>query len=316
MMKGVETSCFTRNNKGCERCNSGYYNINSECEMCSNHCDNCYNTTYCLTCDPQYYLSSTFTCEPLGDLFTKCELTLPTGGGCAICKDHHYKQKTDCIACDESCGTCVDGVSCLSCQNEYFKLTGSESKLCVSYDNLTNYETKTPIGCLKCENGYYLDNNICKTCSENCISCNNYQNCKNCVGKDYVLVDSQCVNYKNVEFCLSANNSKCTKCDGFHKPSDVGDYCVKETNYGLVVGVPLSVTVVIIVFIVAIILIVISMIQKRKQKKKDQNICNFKMSRSNIEMVELSANLVSNKTTLNLIWITMTHLRSTSRQEI
>ncbi|ELP92957.1 protein serine/threonine kinase, putative [Entamoeba invadens IP1] len=298
MMKSGETSCFTRTNKGCERCNSGYYNINSECELCSDHCDNCYNTTYCLTCDHQYYLSSTFTCEPLGDLFTKCELTLPTGGGCAICKDHYYKQKTDCIACDESCGTCVDGLSCLSCRNEYFKLSGSENKLCVSYDNLTNCVTKTPIGCVKCENGYYLDNYICKNCSENCISCDNYQNCKNCVEKNYVLVDSQCVSYKSVEFCLSANNSKCTECEGFHKPSDAGDYCVKETNYGLVVGVPLSMTFVIIVFIVAIIIIVISMIQKRKQKKKEQNICNFKMSRSNIEMVKLNANLVTNKTTL------------------
>ncbi|ELP91541.1 hypothetical protein EIN_452320, partial [Entamoeba invadens IP1] len=296
--KGVEVSCFTRNNKGCERCISGYYFNNSECEKCPNHCYHCYNTSYCLTCDPQYYLSSTFTCEPLGNLFTKCDLTLPTGGGCAICKDHYYKQKTDCISCDESCGTCVDSTSCLSCQNEHFKLSGSESKLCVSYDNLTNCETKTPIGCLRCEDGYYLDNYICKNCSENCISCDSYQNCKKCVEKDYVLVDSQCVSYKNVEFCLSANNSKCTECEGFHKPSDAGDYCVKVTNYGLVVGVPISVTFVIIVFIVAIILIAISMIQKRKQKKKEQNICNFKMSRSNIEMVKLSANLVSNKTTL------------------
>ncbi|ELP84384.1 tyrosine kinase, putative, partial [Entamoeba invadens IP1] len=152
------------------------------------------------TCDPQYYLSSTFTCEPLGNLFTKCELTLPTGGGCAICKDHYYKQKTDCISCDESCGTCVDGTSCLSCRNEYFKLSGSENKFCVSYDNLTNCETKTPIGCVKCENGYFLDNYICKSCSDNCISCDNDQNCKICVENDYVLVDSQCVNYKSIEF--------------------------------------------------------------------------------------------------------------------
>ncbi|ELP86017.1 hypothetical protein EIN_235340, partial [Entamoeba invadens IP1] len=41
-----------------------------------------------------------------------------------------------------------------------------------------------------------------------------------------------------------------------------------------------------------------SMIQKRKQKKKEQNICNFKMNWLNIEMVKLSAYLVSNKTTL------------------
>ncbi|ELP92551.1 tyrosine protein kinase, putative [Entamoeba invadens IP1] len=266
--------------------------------MCSNHCDNCYNTTYCLSCNPQYYLSSSFTCEPLGDLFTKCALTLPTSGGCAICKDQYYKQEADCISCDESCGTCVESTTCLSCQTEYFKLPGSTSKLCVSYDNLTNCAIKTPIGCLWCENGYYLDNYICKNCSDNCISCDSYQNCKSCVEKDYVLVDSQCVDYKSVEFCLSANNSKCTECEGFHEPSDAGDYCVKVTNYGLVVGAPMTVTFVIIVFIVAIIMVIISMIQKRKQKKKEQNICNFKMSRSNIEMMNLSANLVTNKTTL------------------
>ncbi|ELP89371.1 hypothetical protein EIN_293400, partial [Entamoeba invadens IP1] len=192
--------------------------------MCISPCNRCYNTTYCLSCDSQYYLSSSFTCEPLGDLSTKCELTLPTGSGCAICKDKYYKRETDCIACDESCGTCVDGDSCLSCQTEYFKLYNTENKLCVSYDNLTNCETKTSIGCLKCVNGYYLDNYICETCFENCISCDNYQNCNNCVEKDFVLVDSECVSYKSVEFCLSANNSKCIKCDGFYKPSEAGDH--------------------------------------------------------------------------------------------
>ncbi|ELP86028.1 hypothetical protein EIN_235750 [Entamoeba invadens IP1] len=144
-LKGAEISCFTRNNKGCERCISGYYNINSECELCSNHRDNCYNITYCLTCDPQYYLTSTFIYKPLGDLFTKCELTLPTGVGCAICKDKYYKRETDCISCDELCGTCVDGKLCLTCKIEYFKLSGMENKYCLSYDNLTNCVTKTSI---------------------------------------------------------------------------------------------------------------------------------------------------------------------------
>ncbi|ELP90339.1 protein kinase, putative, partial [Entamoeba invadens IP1] len=119
--------------------------------------------------------------------------------------------------------------------------------------------------------------------------------CNICVEKDYVLVNSQCVNYKEIEYCKSANNSKCIECEGYHKPSDIGDNCVKVTNYGLVVGVPISVTLVVIVLIVVIIIVVILWLQNQKQKKKEQNICNFKMSRSNIEMMKISANLVSNK---------------------
>ncbi|ELP91483.1 protein serine/threonine kinase, putative [Entamoeba invadens IP1] len=296
-LKGAEVSCFIRNNKGCERCNKGYYynNCDGECLLCSTNCKECYNTTYCTSCQPGYYLSSTFTCEPLGDLFTKCDLTLPTGGGCAICKDHYYKQKTDCISCDESCGTCVEGDSCLTCKEEYYKLSGRENKLCVSYDNLTNCDTKTPIGCVKCNSGYYLENYQCKNCSENCISCDNALSCKVCVEKDYVLFNSKCLYFKEIDYCKSANNSKCIECEGYHKPSDIGDNCNKVTNYGLVVGLPISVTLVVIILIVVIIIVVILWLQNQKQKKKEQNICNFKMSRSNIEMMKISSNLVSNK---------------------
>ncbi|ELP90338.1 hypothetical protein EIN_190680, partial [Entamoeba invadens IP1] len=129
-LKGAEVSCFIRNNKGCQRCNDMYYynNCDGECLLCSTNCKECYNTTYCTSCQLGYYLSSTFTCEPLGDLFTKCDLTLPTGGGCAICKDKYYKRETDCISCDESCETCVEGDSCLTCKEEYYKLSGRENK--------------------------------------------------------------------------------------------------------------------------------------------------------------------------------------------
>ncbi|ELP89370.1 serine/threonine protein kinase HT1, putative [Entamoeba invadens IP1] len=58
-------------------------------------------------------------------------------------------------------------------------------------------------------------------------------------------------------------------------------------------------TFVIIMNIVSIIIILITMIQKKKLAKKEQNICNFKMSRSNIEMQKVSENLVSNKKILN-----------------
>ncbi|ELP91491.1 protein serine/threonine kinase, putative [Entamoeba invadens IP1] len=282
-----EMSCVNSDGLRCLQCTENFYptdsinnegkydfwyyynNCDGECLLCSTNCKECYNTTYCTSCQLGYYLSSTFTCEPLGDLFTKCDLTLPTGGGCAVCKDGYYKENKDCLPCDGSCGTCVDKYSCIECKEMYFNYPGSLSKLCLSYETILNCNNKTNMGCTSCSN----------ECSNNYVLCENKEKCNSCTS-NYVLVDSKCVNYNQVKYCKSANNSKCTKCEGKHKPSDMGDFCKEVVNYGEVIGIPISVVFVLII-------------------KKEQNICNFKMSRSNIEMLQLSDNIVTNKTQLN-----------------
>ncbi|ELP89915.1 protein serine/threonine kinase, putative [Entamoeba invadens IP1] len=286
----IETSCLDRTNKGCQRCSFGYYleHTNINCVQCSSNCESCYNTTYCISCKNGYYLSSSKTCESLGELTSKCYLTLPTGGGCAICNDGFYKQEKDCTTCDASCSTCLDSVSCLVCNESYYKIVNSETKLCLPFDNLINCENKTAIGCVMCSKGYYLQNYMCHSCSSNCSECQNYDFCEKCSSDEFVLINSRCTHYSKIEFCMSASNSKCIQCSGRHEPSTDGDECLDSVYLGVVIGVPLSLVVVLILIVSIIIVLIYFLLMKKQEEVKMRNICVFPMKRSNVEMIQLN----------------------------
>ncbi|KAL7716199.1 protein serine/threonine kinase [Entamoeba marina] len=64
--------------------------------------------------------------------------------------------------------------------------------------------------CLVCSNGYYLNNNACVLCSNNCKSCNSTSgDCYSC-DDGYVLSNNQCI-LESV--CLTAVNGQCLVCD-------------------------------------------------------------------------------------------------------
>ncbi|ELP90701.1 hypothetical protein EIN_024300, partial [Entamoeba invadens IP1] len=88
----TETSCQIRNNKGCQHCADGYYNINNECIQCENDC------------------------------LKSCHIALPGGGGCAICNSGYYREGISCTSCEESCALCVNSYECLACKDGYFNI--------------------------------------------------------------------------------------------------------------------------------------------------------------------------------------------------
>ncbi|ELP91623.1 protein serine/threonine kinase, putative [Entamoeba invadens IP1] len=289
-----EVDCLTRNNKGCQRCPNGYYLNKNSCEKCVNDCLSCYNATYCTTCNSGYFLDLSMKCQTLGELAKRCEVTLPAGGGCAICKVGYYKVEKDCDACDESCDMCLKKDECLSCKDGYFKIQSESNKLCSSNTTLSNCLQSNLEGCLLCNESYYLQNGRCFSCKESCVTCVNSEECLSCK-VDEVLVKGSCVDYHTVLHCTSAYNSQCTSCEGSHKVSDDGENCVSKTNYGIVIGIPVAIFIFFIIIIALILVVVYLLILSRKEKKKMKNICVFEMKRSNIEMVQINSVLSSNK---------------------
>ncbi|ELP88916.1 hypothetical protein EIN_356990, partial [Entamoeba invadens IP1] len=296
-LKGVtELKCQIRNNKGCQRCYDGYYFNNNECVKCTNDCNSCYSQTYCTSCESEFYLDSKNRCQTLGDLAARCSVALPTGGGCAICKDGYYKIFKDCIVCDVSCSSCISNTSCSVCADGYF-IIESESRLCQLNTTNTNCLKVGYYGCEVCADGYYLSNSRCTKCEKLCTSCISQNVCTNCVSKDYVLYDFKCVHYSEIPNCIEATNSKCVTCKGFNKPSESGDSCFSTTNLGAAIGIPMSILLVLII-IVLLIIITLIVILKKNQKKEKLKVCTYKMSRSNIKMFTLVDTIVVNKSKL------------------
>ncbi|ELP87163.1 protein serine/threonine kinase, putative [Entamoeba invadens IP1] len=295
--KAEKSECQTRNNKGCQRCPSGYYLNKNSCEKCSNECLSCYNATYCISCNSGYFLDSSMKCRTLGELEKKCDVTLPTGGGCAICKVGYYKVEKDCNECDKSCDICVKKDECLSCKEGYFKIPSESNKLCLSNTTLSNCLESNFEGCESCENSYYLQNGRCLNCEENCLKCYNADECISCAN-EYILSNGKCVYYSTIVNCILSNDSKCIKCDKNSIPSDDGDSCIFQTNYGLVVGTPISIVIVLIIIFVILFFVFFKIYQTNKKRKDLKNICTFDMSRSNVEMVSMNNNLCTNKPVL------------------
>ncbi|ELP93756.1 hypothetical protein EIN_322690, partial [Entamoeba invadens IP1] len=292
--ESLESICMTRTNKGCQHCSIGYYLSNEKCIQCSNNCYSCYNSTYCISCENGYFLNSQMECKSLGDLKDKCSMPLPTGGGCAICKDGFYKVEKDCISCDESCGTCLNLYQCSSCAEGYYQIQG-ETQLCLSNTTLSNCIKSNSYGCEMCMDRYHLSNYRCSKCSSNCISCQTEDVCTLCEITDFVLVNNNCTHFSDIEWCLKASNSKCNKCKVNYKPSEIGDSCLYSLNLGIAVGIPISIVIVIIIIVTTIIVVTVILIQRKKERIKEKNVCTFKMDRSNIQMSKLNSILLSNK---------------------
>ncbi|ELP89083.1 protein serine/threonine kinase, putative [Entamoeba invadens IP1] len=292
-----EDGCIYRTNKGCQHCQDGYYKNNENCLPCENECKTCYNTTYCTSCTSDFYLDSNGVCQTRGDFNKICNVSLPLSKGCAICNNGYYREGTECLTCDVSCELCTNRDGCLTCADGYF-LISSESKLCQLNTTILNCEKVNVYGCEKCISGYYLTNGRCSQCSENCTSCQSYEFCDGCDTPNYVLVNFKCLFYSKVDNCISAEDSKCIKCTGNNKPTTSGDSCLATMNYGVVVGVPISVVLLLVLLIVCVIVTILYILMKRKEKVKMENVCVFRMSRSNIQMTRISDVLLTNKNVL------------------
>ncbi|KAL4438918.1 hypothetical protein ABPG74_016638 [Tetrahymena malaccensis] len=201
--KCIEGCVKCSNDKVCEECDAlnGYIQSSNLCKntFCDSQCLTCvpHQKEKCTSCSQDYYLDKTQqTCQDSNNCppgyysdYEKREC-IPCDEGCLLCKNSSY----NCQSCDETknytlfgnkcfqlincfspCKTCLDesnSVKCATCVHNYY-LQGEE---CVE----------------QCSIGYYLHENKCLKCNQNCESCINHSdNCMSC-SQDKQLSNSKC----------------------------------------------------------------------------------------------------------------------------
>ncbi|ELP84163.1 protein serine/threonine kinase, putative [Entamoeba invadens IP1] len=300
----IQNVCKTTTLKGCLRCSDGYYltvtNLCLPCQNSESECLTCKSSTYCLICNlTTSFLNANNKCEQTTELSKRCQQMMPTNTGCEICKNNYFKYNNDCLDCDGSCETCIDTTKCLSCKTDYYQIV-SESYICQKYSTLYNCTIKTQSGCVGCEDGFYLGTAIprCYKCSINCLKCYSEVSCYTC-HDNFILKNSVCRPLNTVNFCVSATNNFCVKCDNKHKISDDGLTCLKDKKYFLKIGVPVIVIAIFLIVMVILIIYLTNHIYHRKNVKELKNkICVFNMNKSNIPFTGFSESLCVNKSVL------------------
>lgn len=177
--------CLCSSDYVCSSCNSGTYRtlINGSCtcgdytldlyaldnvfyqacQACWPTCLTCslfYNPNACLSCnlarDHRSFNASQFTCYCIDGYFENPKLT-------ALPSSFTYKG-APCLACQYSCSTCNDNITCLTCNSSLNRVYNSVSKLC------------------SCLSGFY-DNFLvqsCFSCPYSCTTCTSQTVCLSC----------------------------------------------------------------------------------------------------------------------------------------
>ena len=299
-VESVEENCKEKSSKGCIRCNDGFYNDGSNCVECKSPCQKCANETYCTGCN-MYSILVNGTCVSMNKLIETCDNMWPNNEGCVNCKDGYYKSENgrSCDLCHVSCGTCLDKNTCLTCNENYYMTSSTENKLCKHFNESIGCIQMTQSGCLQCIDGMYLSNYECETCPNECLTCSDQHHCKSC-GKDYVLKDSKCIYFTEIEHCKSANNSQCQKCDSGYELNDNGNECHERFRYGLYVGVPIVVIIIIIGSLIVILVFTLKLIEAKRDYQPLTDVTILKMSKSDIKFHKLNKIIVANKKILDI----------------
>ncbi|ELP85534.1 protein serine/threonine kinase, putative [Entamoeba invadens IP1] len=293
------SNCIEKTTKGCIRCSDTYYLKDYKCIKCEYPCVNCKNLTYCTGCDAYSYTNNKGDCIEINDLLSKCDLVMATYSGCVVCKDG-FMRSTDgrtCEKCDISCKTCTNDGTCISCNDNYYRTATNNTKYCTIQSELNNCLNKTISGCYECENGFYISNNLCKPCNEKCTTCTSQDYCTNCT-ENNVLLNDICTSFTEIPKCISASNNKCSACSKSYKLDEVTNNCFSNTNYGLVIVLPVVIVFLSILGIVMVVIIILVILRKHQEVSKMRNICVFPMKKSNINMFTLEGSVVSNKSCL------------------
>ena len=233
-----------RENGKCETCEDNYYLKEEKCIECSEDCLNktCNNITgRCINCKNN---------DKYGDF---CNKTCPIN-----CVEDEMKGNCERTngTCNKGCKGNFNGIYCNNCKEEYYNLTTCEEKCsefclekkcndtngicnsCVEsipgrYGNFCEFECQncTEQGCnretgycIRCDNNFYREGNICDKCPDNCESCSDGK-CDNCKEgfkgeKCNLKCDPGCEDNCNRE------NGECNSC----KIGYYGKYCNLTCN--------------------------------------------------------------------------------------
>ena len=236
---------------GCKSCVDGFYLQDGQCKirMKSNNCKEVVETgDICLSCFKTHYLAAGFcisrardTCKDFNeqkDLCTECEtgkywmshnlceeytvencdVFSPTSDKCTQCKlGKHYLDSVNGVCLDstevEKCKMYSNiNDACTHCEDGFYLVSGSECRRnptglfkCIQY--------KDENTCIKCETGFFVDNNYCqksKVTIENCVNYFEEGKCDECASTHFILenaclekVETSCLTWQDSENCLT-----------------------------------------------------------------------------------------------------------------
>ena len=252
--------CSSTIKKNCATCNDGYYlpqNSNNKeiCLSCSiiEHCIACVeyiNNIICLSCETGFILNNNICMKnettisrcKIGDneLCKSCNEDKDFRNECATCNKGFYlasdaKNKTFCENCNkiEECiecsGTLINPI-CLKCK-EGFKLENNKclEELCIIGDKdkckTCRNETGRKKECNSCNEGYYLEEN---TMSYKCLKCS-VKYCKKCSKSFGYEVCNEC----NNNFLLTKDDNDITYsciCPAYYELTEE-NICKKTGNW-------------------------------------------------------------------------------------
>ncbi|ESU34701.1 Variant-specific surface protein [Giardia duodenalis] len=281
----TDTNCDTCADGGaCTVCKPGYRLSTSStttssatCVSCNGNCSTC-DSSKCTFCMPGYALTSEGACQACGSNCEVCansEYQLPGKCLSAGCEPGYYypSYMTRCVECPSGCDSCyfdqeqtvpictrckgsiqpivgpkIYGIWCsnppsIDCTNKGFL----ENDLCLPcYGSIAGcIECSDRFHCTECLDGYYLYDNLCVYCDDNCLTCENAAtNCTNC-DEGFVLQNGRCIEVGSVmENCIKAKSASdsaqgCSACrGGFYLTNGMCEKCVE--NCQICTGASLS----------------------------------------------------------------------------
>ena len=158
-----------------------------------------------------------------------CKTCSGDGKTCTGCNNNYGLIGTDCIKCtDTKCVNC-DGNKdkCKTCINGYAPDSTGKCVKCTA-TNCKACDPDKPGTCLSCNDGYYLDGIVCKSCKSSCKTCAKGTTCASCKNGYYLDSNNQCQKcYNNCVTCDDGTGD-CNKCmSGYQKKNG---QCVKKPS--------------------------------------------------------------------------------------
>ncbi|ELP84060.1 protein serine/threonine kinase, putative [Entamoeba invadens IP1] len=190
----------------CTKCEVGKsINSNGVCINCGTTCDSCSSSDKCNLCKKGFgVLAQNKTCG-------KESSVLYTSNNNAIsCYSNFVLENSTCILCSEKYPNCMvcDMNNCLVCQTNFI-FTGSNQK-CVSKESAHCNAISNSI-CISCEQKFYLEEENCSPCGENCDVCRNNSLCSICTSP-YYNHNGICEENKR-DNCNTEGEASCLRCE-------------------------------------------------------------------------------------------------------
>lgn len=185
---------------GCSECNVGSFLVPStgECFACSIYCVTCSSFEQCEQCSIGFYLDNG-RCARCGGNCQDCSVF-----SCNSCKSGFFLVNGQCEPCSGNCAACPSSEVCDECEFGYNLQNGK-----CEYEGFC--VLKSPIGCLRCFSGLYLNDGKCLPCEYPCQSCTSAGSCNRCQVGFSLDSNNQCEACP--ENCLECDASGCVYCD-------------------------------------------------------------------------------------------------------